>query len=122
LVAFVTAKKVLLVDAVLQQKKRIKAQLSNEDYLIFNRILESYPEFIDYPELQNAYERDLSYESRIKKLRTTIATIDDVIQKTLRLRSSVLDIEKGKEDKRVKVVRLKEQSIKISILRYLWPF
>lgn len=122
LVAFVTAKKVLLVDAVLQQKKRIKAQLSNEDYLIFNRILESYPEFIDYPELQNTYERDLSYESRIKKLRTTIATIDDVIQKTLRFRSSVLDIEKGKEDKRVKVVRLKEQSIKISILRYLWPF
>jgi hypothetical protein len=122
LVAFVTAKKVLLVDAVLQQKKRIKAQLSNEDYLIFNRILESYPEFIDYPELQNTYERDLSYESRIKKLRTTIATIDDVIQKTLRFRSSVLDVEKGKEDKRVKVVRLKEQSIKISILRYLWPF
>lgn len=122
LVAFVTAKKVLLVDAVLQQKKRIKAQISNEDYLIFNRILESYPEFIDYPELQNTYERDLSYESRIKKLRTTIATIDDVIQKTLRLRSSVLDIEKGKEDKRVKVVRLKEQTIKISILRYLWPF
>jgi hypothetical protein len=122
LITFITVKRVLLVDVVLQQRRRIKGQLSKEDFLIFNRILESYPEFIDYPELQNTYERDLSYESRIKKLRTTIATIDDVIQKTLRLRSSVFDIEKGKEDKRVKVVRLKEQSIKISILRYLWPF
>ena len=81
---------------------------------ILEKILEVYPEFIDYPELQNAFERDLSYESRIKKLRTTVKEIDQVIQTVLGLKQSVFEIEKGKIDKRVKVIRLKEQSIKIT--------
>ena len=117
-----TRKKVLLYDEIGKQRKKVSSILSKEDDIILEKILEVYPEFIDYPELQNAFERDLSYESRIKKLRTTVKEIDQVIQRVLGLRESAFEIEKGKIDKRVKVIRLKEQSIKITALRYLWPF
>jgi len=112
----------LLYDEIGNQRKKLSSILSKEDDIILEKILEVYPEFIDYPELQNAFERDLSYESRIKKLRTTVKEIDQVIQRVLGLRESAFEIEKGKIDKRVKVIRLKEQSIKITALRYLWPF
>ena len=117
-----TRKNVLLYDEISKQRKRISSILSKEDDGIFEKILEVYPEFIDYPDLQNAFERDLSYESRIKKLRKTVKEIDQVTQRVLGLKQSVFEIEKGKIDKRVKVIRLKEQSIKITALRYLWPF
>jgi len=57
-----------------------------------------------------------------KKLRTTVKEIDQVTQRVLGLKQSVFEIEKGKIDKRVKVIRLKEQPITITALRYLWPF
>jgi hypothetical protein len=117
-----TRKKVLLYDEISKQRKRFSSIFSKEDDGILEKILEVYPEFIDYPELQNAFERDLSYESRIKKLRTTVKEIDQVIQRVLGLKQSVFEIEKGKIDKRVKVIRLKEESIKITALKYLWPF
>ena len=117
-----SGKKQQLIDLVNQNQKRIKPQLSDEDFNVLRIIIEAYPNFVDYPELQNSFERDLSYESRIKKLRTTIKTIDDTVQSTLKIKGSVFEIEKGKEDKRVKVIRLKDQSFKFSKLRSFLPF
>lgn len=117
-----SGKKQQLIDLINQNQKRIKLQLSDEDFNVLRIIIDAYPNFVDYPELQNSFERDLSYESRIKKLRTTIKTIDDTVQSTLKIKGSVFEIEKGKEDKRVKVIRLKHQSFKFSKLRSLLPF
>lgn len=117
-----TGKTVSLIELIQQHSKKLKAKLSDEDFVVLQKILECYPNTIDYPELQNSFERDLSYESRIKKLRNTIKTIDEEIQQTLGLRKSVFVIDKGREDKRVKVIRIKEETIKRSKLRSLWPF
>jgi hypothetical protein len=117
-----TGKTVSLIDLIQQHSKKLKAKLSDEDFVVLQKIIECYPNTIDYPELQNSFERDLSYESRIKKLRNTIKTIDEEIQQTLGLRKSVFVIDKGREDKRVKVIRIKEETIKRSKLRSLWPF
>jgi len=117
-----SGKKQELMDLINQNQKRIKLHLSDEDFNVLRIIIDAYPNFVEYPELQNSFERDLSYESRIKKLRTTIKTIDDTVQFTLKIKGSVFEIEKGKEDKRVKVIRLKDQSFKFSKLRSLLPF
>lgn len=117
-----SGKKQRLIDLLNQNQKRIKLQLSDEDFNVLQIIIDSYPNFVDYPELQNSFERDLSYESRIKKLRTTIKVVDDTVQSTLKIKGSVFEIEKGKEDKRVKVIRLKDQSFKFSKLRSFLPF
>lgn len=115
-------KAVSVFDLIQQHSKKLKAKLSDEDFIILQKILACYPNTIDYPELQNSFERDLSYESRIKKLRNTIKTIDEVIQETLGLRKSVFVIDKGKEDKRVKVIRINDETVKRSKLRSIWPF
>lgn len=117
-----SGKRQQLIDLINQNQKRIKLQLSDEDFNVLRIIIDAFPNFVDYPELQNSFERDLSYESRIKKLRTTIKTIDDTVQSTLKIKGSVFEIEKGKEDKRVKVIRLKDQSFKFSKFRSFLPF
>jgi len=116
-----SGKKQQLIDLINQNQKRIKLQLSDEDFNVLQIIIDSYPNFVDYPELQNSFKRDLSYESRIKKLRTTIKVVDDAVQSALKIKGSVFEIEKGKEDKRVKVIRLKDQSLKFSKLRSFSP-
>lgn len=101
-----------LDQAILKEERKIQQQLSSEDFFILKRIVEAFPEYVEYPELQNSYEKDLSYESRIKKLRASIKEIDEVVQKTIgRKRSSIFEIEKGREDKRVKVIRIKDDSL-----------
>ena len=102
-----------LDQAILKEERKIQQQLSSEDFFILKRIVEAFPEYVEYPELQNSYEKDLSYESRIKKLRASIKEIDEVVQKTIGLkRSSIFEIEKGREDKRVKVIRIKDNNLK----------
>lgn len=110
---FRTKSFVVLSEAIQSHERRIQQRLSSEDFFILKRIIEAYPEYVEYPELQNSYEKDLSYESRIKKLRASLKEIDDVVQEVIgRKRNSIFEIEKGREDKRVKVIRIKNDQLK----------
>jgi hypothetical protein len=110
-------KKVSLIEGIESVETDLKKVLSSEDFRIYELIKEAYPKGVEYPDLQSAFERDLSYESRIKKLRTTIASIDELIQSLLRRKGkSVFLITKGKEDKRVKVIRIKQDEV----LEFWW--
>lgn len=105
-------KRVSLIEGVERVETDLKKILSSEDFRIYELIKEAYPKGVEYPDLQSAFERDLSYESRIKKLRITIASIDELIQRLLsRKGKSVFLITKGKEDKRVKVIRIKQDEV-----------
>lgn len=102
-----------LIELIKTNERRIQQRLSTEDFFILKTIVDAFPNTVEYPELQNSYEKDLSYESRIKKLRASIKEIDTVVQETIRRRrSSIFEIEKGLEDKRVKVIRIKDDSFK----------
>ena len=110
---FRTKSIVVLNEAIQSHERRIQQRLSTEDFYIFKRIVDAYPEYVEYPELQNSYEKDLSYESRIKKLRASIKEIDEVVQEVIgRKRHSIFEIDKGREDKRVKVIRIKNDQLK----------
>ena len=105
-------KRIPLIQGLNNVDSELRKKLSSEEYKIYETIKEAYPNGVEYPDLQAAFERDLSYESRIKKLRTTIASMDQIIQKLLnRKGNSVFSITKGKEDKRVKVIRFKEDEV-----------
>lgn len=110
---FRTKSFVVLNEAIQSHERRIQQRLSSEDFYILKRIVDAYPEYVEYPELQNSYEKDLSYESRIKKLRASIKEIDEVVQEVIgRKRHSIFEIDKGREDKRVKVIRIKNDQLK----------
>lgn len=110
---FRTKSFVVLNEAIQSHERHIQQRLSSEDFYILKRIVDAYPEYVEYPELQNSYEKDLSYESRIKKLRASIKEIDEVVQEVIgRKRHSIFEIDKGREDKRVKVIRIKNDQLK----------
>jgi hypothetical protein len=108
---FMKRRSVILVDGLDRITPQLRRALSEEDFKIYQIIRENYPNGVEYPDLQSSFERELSYESRIKKLRNTIAQIDEVAQSIIGKNSSIFDITKGKEDKRVKVIRLKDEEV-----------
>ena len=108
---FLKRKGVPLVESLDRVTPQLKRVLSEEDFKIFQIIREQYPSGVEYPDLQSSFERELSYESRIKKLRNTIAHIDETAQSIIGKYSSIFDITKGKEDKRVKVIRVKDGEV-----------
>lgn len=113
---FLKRKSVPLVESLDRITPQLKRVLSEEDFKIFQIIREQYPSGVEYPDLQSSFERELSYESRIKKLRNTIAHIDETAQSIIGKSSSIFDITKGKEDKRVKVIRVKDDEV----FQYWW--
>ena len=113
---FLKRKGVPLVESLDRVTPQLKRVLSEEDFKIFQIIREHYPNGVEYPDLQSSFERELSYESRIKKLRNTIAHIDETAQSIIGKYSSIFDITKGKEDKRVKVIRVKDGEV----FQYWW--
>jgi len=113
---FLKRKSVPLVESLDRVTPQLKRVLSEEDFKIFQIIREQYPSGVEYPDLQSSFERELSYESRIKKLRNTIAHIDETAQSIIGKSSSIFDITKGKEDKRVKVIRVKDDEV----FQYWW--
>jgi hypothetical protein len=113
---FMKRRSVPLVESLDRITPQLRRILSEEDFKIFQIIREHYPNGVEYPDLQSSFERELSYESRIKKLRNTIAHIDETAQSIIGKSSSVFDITKGKEDKRVKVIRVKDDEV----FQYWW--
>ena len=113
---FLKRKSVPLVESLDRITPQLKRVLSEEDFKIFQIIRKQYPSGVEYPDLQSSFERELSYESRIKKLRNTIAHIDETAQSIIGKSSSIFDITKGKEDKRVKVIRIKDDEV----FQYWW--
>ncbi len=113
---FMKRRSVPLVESLDRITPQLRRLLSEEDFKIFQIIRKHYPNGVEYPDLQSSFERELSYESRIKKLRNTIAHIDETAQSIIGKSSSVFDITKGKEDKRVKVIRVKDDEV----FQYWW--
>ena len=113
---FMKRRSVPLVESLDRITPQLRRLLSEEDFKIFQIIREHYPNGVEYPDLQSSFGRELSYESRIKKLRNTIAHIDETAQSIIGKSSSVFDITKGKEDKRVKVIRVKDDEV----FQYWW--
>ena len=84
---------------------RIKEELSDEEIQIFDLLIKKYPENISFPYILNFYEQNLSYESRIKKLRLSLSNIDYII-KTSSKNKIELEYSRSKNDKRIKECKL----------------
>ena len=84
---------------------KIKEKLSNEETRVFDLLVKRYPQNLSFPEILNFYEQNLSYESRIKKLRLSLSNIDFII-KTSSKNKIELKYSRNKNDKRIKQCKL----------------
>jgi hypothetical protein len=88
------------------KRKEIHLILNDEENQIFNLIFEGYPNYIPFPELMDVFESHLSYESRKKKLRSSLYQIEDKITSVLKTKNPVFDERKNKEDLRIKEIKI----------------
>ena len=88
------------------KRKVIDQILNEEEKQIFNLIFNKYPEFIPFPELMDVFESHLSYESRKKKLRSSLYQIEDKIMGVLKSKNKVFIERKNKEDLRIKEIKI----------------
>ena len=92
---------------IIKNRDKIKLRLSQEEFKILQYILDQSPKGVQFPDILGFYEPQLSYESRIKKLRLALDHIEVEINRFSSSSESLLVYEKNKEDKRIKEVRLR---------------
>jgi hypothetical protein len=101
---FITNKKTNF-KKISSKRKEIDLILNEDEKQIFNLIYNKHPEFIPFPELMDVFESYLSYESRKKKLRSSLYQIEDKIMGVLKSKNKVFIERKNKEDLRIKEIK-----------------
>jgi hypothetical protein len=91
---------------IISKRKDIEIILNEEEKQIFNLITDKHPEFIPFPELMDVFESHLSYESRKKKLRSSLYQIEYKIMRVLKSKNKVFVERKNKEDLRIKEIKI----------------
>lgn len=95
---------------VLSKKEEILAELSEAEAIIFTKIVEIHPKPIELTELQQDFEPQLTYESRLKKLRKCLNSIENLAREKASITKSkaVFIHTQSREDKRIKLIRLNQ--------------
>lgn len=88
------------------KQKEIRLILNEEENKIFILIFQKHPEFITFPELMDVFEPHLSYESRKKKLRSSLYQIEYKVMGVLKSKNKLFVERKNKEDLRIKEIRI----------------
>ena len=83
----------------------LERKLSKNDFLILKTIIDSHPNAVSFPFLLSIYAPDLSYESKVKKLRLTLNNI--ILQTKTLSNKKIIHIRKNKEDKRIKEIYIR---------------
>jgi hypothetical protein len=91
---------------ILTNSNKIQKELSAADFSILEQLLKEYPRAVDFPSILYFFEPNLSYESRVKKLRLSVARIDEILMMYAKSKSPVLRFRQNKNDRRIKEVYL----------------
>jgi hypothetical protein len=98
-------KKQTPLQKLLNNTNSLERILSKNDFLILKTIIDSHPNPVSFPFLLSVYAPNLSYESKVKKLRFTL---DNIITQTQTFTNKkIIHVRKNKEDKRIKEVYIK---------------
>jgi len=81
--------------------------------------MQSAPAATAYPELLKEIDPNLTYESRIKKLRHVLKSLEGRLQEHLDTSESVLYYQQNKEDRRIKEVGIRDGRSRQDVIRIL---
>ena len=93
---------------IISKSNEIQEDLKNEDYKILYKLAESYPDYINYSELLDMFPEYLGYESKKKKIRQSIITIEEYLNQKFKISTPVFTYRKNIEDRREKQIRIKQ--------------
>ena len=106
LVVYLKSKSKSNYSVILTNSNKIKKKLSAEDFSILKQLLKEYPKAVDFPSILDFFEPNLSYESRVKKLRLSITRIDEILMIYTKSKTPVLKFRQNNNDRRIKEVYL----------------
>ena len=98
-----------LIDKVKSHWSEIEEQLSREELKILEIIIEHHPDCVELPFILDRFSPNLTYESKIKKFRKSLRTIDDNLKSITNYRKGdIILSRRNKEDKRIKELYLND--------------
>lgn len=100
-------KKKTNIQKIKLKRKKIEDILTTEEKHILSLIEEHYPNYIKFPDLMDVFDSHLNYESKKKRLRSSLYQLEEKIEKNLKLKSKIFIERKNKEDLRIKEIRIK---------------
>ena len=83
----------------------LSEMLPKAEYDILVLIVKQHPAPTPYPDILNYFEPNLTYESRIKKLRVALDNLNDSMKKIYGSHKQYVVSQKNKDDRRVKEVK-----------------
>jgi hypothetical protein len=107
MILVLTFKKKTNIQKIKLKRKKIEDILTTEEKQILDLIITHYPNYIKFPDLMDVFDSHLNYESKKKKLRTSLYQLEEKIEKNLKLKSKIFIERKNKEDLRIKEIRIK---------------
>ncbi len=99
-----------IFEQIANNVEEFKKELSEEEYKILEILLDHYPQAVQYPILLKSFNNTYGYESQIKKLRSTIANINESGKLILKIKSDLLIQQKNHIDKRIKEIRINQMT------------
>lgn len=107
LAVFLLTRKKNKFEKIRSKRNEINSVLTLEENKIFTLIVNSYPNYLPFPEMMNMFETHLNYESRKKRLRNSLNQIEDKIKIVLKSGNRIFIERKNKEDLRIKEIRIR---------------
>ena len=89
---------------ILKNSNTLQKELSLEEFSILKQLTKEYPRAVTFPFILNFFEPNMSYESRVKKLRLSLLRIDKVLKTYTKSKSSILKFRQNQDDRRIKEV------------------
>ena len=98
-----------LIDKVKSHWSEIEEQLSSEELKILKIIIEHHPDCVELPFILDRFSPKLTYESKIKKFRKSLRTIDNKLKRVTKYKKGdIILSRRNKEDKRIKELYLND--------------
>ena len=98
-----------LIDKVKSHWSEIEEQLSSEELKILKIIIEHHPDCVELPFILDRFSPNLTYESKIKKFRKSLRTIDNKLKSIIKYKKGdIILSRRNKEDKRIKELYLND--------------
>lgn len=97
------------VDIISRSMKSIHLELSFDERKLLQTLIKMHPNTIKLPDLIVDYEKELTFDSKVKKFRKSIQHIEDVVVEKTTLKPKVFIYTKNREDKRIKEIGIRSK-------------
>lgn len=106
LVCFILRKTEDTKDKILKNIDAIREELNENENYILDELLKTKNKGLENPYILNFYEPTMSYESKSKKLRSSLKNMNKVISKNIGSKKEVIVKENSKHDKRIRIIKI----------------